>query len=125
MTTRREREAEDAYERANDPSPVTGDFQDDSYAYETGNTGFSSGMPVQKDEEDYEDPMQPPFSNTNQQLEQDEREAIDKSNILRGGRTRHAKPQYPTGYSEGPEEDDLPAEVAEGTVGRSSMKRVS
>lgn len=40
-------------------------------------------------------------------LARDEREAIDKSNIIGGDRTRHAKPQNPTGYSEGPDEDQV------------------
>ena len=41
-------------------------------------------------------------------LEEDEQEAIDKSNILRGDRLRHAKPRTSNKYSEGPDEDDLP-----------------
>ncbi|KAL4760268.1 uncharacterized protein BDW70DRAFT_69365 [Aspergillus foveolatus] len=126
MSNRAERLAEDEYERENDFSaPVSGEYEDDSYAHETGTQGFSKGIPVQSDDADYEDPMQPPFSNSNQQLEQDEREAIDKSNIISGkGRSlRHSKPQAPSGYSEGPDEDDLPAEAF--NTGRSDMKRVS
>lgn len=39
----------------------------------------------------------------------DENEAVDKSNILKGDRLRHAKPQTSNQYNEGPDEDDLPA----------------
>ena len=70
--------------------------------------------------------MQPPYSNSDQQLgesipefyfsfrtnpyiEQDEREAVDKSNILRGDRLRHAKPSTSNKYNEGPDETDLPS----------------
>jgi len=42
-------------------------------------------------------------------LEQDEKEAIDKSNILKGGRTRGATKPAGT-YQEPQGEDDLPAE---------------
>jgi hypothetical protein len=53
---------------------------------------------------------------------EDERAAMDKSNILKGPRTRQAEPQAATGYSEGPDEDDLPKEVVEGTSGKSSTR---
>ncbi|RDW61891.1 uncharacterized protein DSM5745_10563 [Aspergillus mulundensis] len=125
MSDRAERLAEDAYEAENDYSaPVSGTYNDASYAHETGTQGFSKGIPVQSDDADYDDPMQPPYSNSNQQLAQDEREAIDKSNIIRGkGRSlRHSKPQAATKYSEGPDEDDLPQEAFE--TGQSSTKRV-
>jgi hypothetical protein len=53
-------------------------------------------------------------------LEQDEKEAIDKSNILKGDRTRHAKP---TGtYKEPSDEQGLPKSVLDGTVGLSSTR---
>lgn len=42
-------------------------------------------------------------------LEGDEREAINKSNIMRGDRLRHAKPRTTNKYNEGPDESDLPA----------------
>lgn len=54
--------------------------------------------------------------------EQDEREAIDKSNILKGDRTRHAKP---TGtYQEPSDEQGLPKTVLDGTDGISSTRWV-
>lgn len=64
MSNRVEREAEDLYESQNDPSvPVSEDFTDNSYAVES-----EGGVPVLRDNETYDDPMQPPFSNSDQQL---------------------------------------------------------
>ncbi|OQE18898.1 hypothetical protein PENFLA_c020G06776 [Penicillium flavigenum] len=107
MSNRAERVAEDNYERKNDPSPVTGNFRDDSYAKET-KPNLRGQVPVQGENQQFDDPMQPPYSNTDQQLEEDEQEAIDKSNILRGDRLRHAKPRTSNKYNEGPDEEDLP-----------------
>ncbi|KOS40213.1 hypothetical protein ACN38_g8932 [Penicillium nordicum] len=104
MSNRTERVAEDNYERENDPSPVAGTFRDDSYAKVT-NPNLKGQVPVQGDNQQFDDPMQPPYSNTDQQLEEDEQEAIDNSNILRGDRLRHAKPRTSNKYSEGPDED--------------------
>jgi hypothetical protein len=44
-------------------------------------------------------------------VERDENEAIDPSNVLKGDRLRHAKPRTGNKYSEGPDENDLPAEA--------------
>ncbi|OOQ90997.1 hypothetical protein PEBR_02089 [Penicillium brasilianum] len=108
MSNPAEREAEDSYERENDPSPVPGFEPDDSWAREP-NPDLQDIVPVQRDEQPVEDPIQPPDSNSDQQLAQDEREAVDQSNILRGERTRHAKPTVSNRYNEGPDEDDLPS----------------
>lgn len=43
--------------------------------------------------------------------EQDENEAINRSNILGGDRLRHAKPRGQGKYNEGPDEEDLPREA--------------
>ncbi|KAJ5543321.1 hypothetical protein N7535_005749 [Penicillium sp. DV-2018c] len=48
---------------------------------------------------------------THEIIEKDENEAIEKSNILKGDRLRHAKPRTSNKYNEGPDEDDLPAEA--------------
>lgn len=117
-----EREAEDLYERENDPSPVPAGESDNSYVGET-NPNLRNVVPVQKDEDAFDDPMQPPYANTDEQLAQDERDAIDQSNILGGDRLRHAKPRTRNGYNEGPDEDDLPAEVSQGQSGRSATGR--
>ncbi|KAF7169733.1 hypothetical protein CNMCM5623_002385 [Aspergillus felis] len=124
MSNRAEREAEDNYEADNDPSPISAEVIDNSYVGET-NPELRNQVPVQSDQADYEDPMQPPYSNTDQQLADDEREAIDKSNILRGDRLRHAKPQTANKYNEGPDEDELPDVVRYGDSGVSGTKRVS
>ncbi|KAJ5175392.1 uncharacterized protein N7482_001269 [Penicillium canariense] len=110
MSNRAERDAEDRYERDNDASPVTRSFADDSYANET-DPDLKDQVPVQRDTQEYDDPMQPPYSNSDEQLEKDENEAIDRSNVLKGDRLRHAKPRTANKYSEGPDEDDLPAEA--------------
>lgn len=70
MSNRAEREAEDLYERENDPSPVSGDVHDDSYASNKGAMGGpqGAGIPVQRDSDPYDDPMQPKMSNTDEQL---------------------------------------------------------
>lgn len=69
MSNRTEREAEDNYERENDPSPVSGDVIDNSYLRETRSVlKAEDQLPVIPDEADYDDPMQPPYSNSDQQL---------------------------------------------------------
>lgn len=67
MSNRAERIAEDNYERDNDSSPVTGTFTDDSYAEDT-NSNLRDQVPVHGDDQQFEDPMQPPYSNSDQQL---------------------------------------------------------
>ncbi|OJJ52417.1 hypothetical protein ASPSYDRAFT_117087, partial [Aspergillus sydowii CBS 593.65] len=105
MSNRAEREAEDRYEAMNDPSAVSGSFTDNTYAKEP-RSGLKGQIPVQRDEASYNDPMQPPYSNTDQQLAQDENEAIDRSNIMRGDRLRHAKPDLQGEYREGEDEGE-------------------
>lgn len=67
MSSRIEREAEDLYEQQNDASPVPGDVLDNSYARET-RRELNDTVPVQRDQQYIEDPMQPPYSNSNDQL---------------------------------------------------------
>ncbi|RHZ58939.1 uncharacterized protein CDV56_106089 [Aspergillus thermomutatus] len=124
MSNRVEREAEDNYEAENDASPVSADVVDNSYVGET-RSELRNQVPVQRDEAPYEDPMQPPYSNSDQQLDDDEREAIDQSNIMSGDRLRHAKPSTANKYNEGPGEDDLPDVVRYGDSGVSGTKRLS
>jgi hypothetical protein len=66
MSNPEEREAEDRYEAENDPSPVHTP-SDNAYVFET-KRNLGSIVPVQRDEADYEDPVQPPYSNTDEQL---------------------------------------------------------
>ncbi|RHZ72773.1 hypothetical protein CDV55_107032 [Aspergillus turcosus] len=125
MSNRAEREAEDNYEAENDDAaPVSADVVDNSYVGET-RRELRNEVPVQPDQADYEDPMQPPYSNTDQQLADDEREAIDQSNIMPGDRLRHAKPMTANKYNEGPDEEDLPDVVRYGDSGVSGTKRLS
>ncbi|KAI9368884.1 hypothetical protein BJX61DRAFT_190935 [Aspergillus egyptiacus] len=106
MSNPYERTAEDQYEAQNDASPVSGTFRDNTYAREP-RSGLKNQIPVQRDEAGFEDPMQPPYSNSAQQLAQDEEEAIDRSNILNADRLRHSKPQAASRYKEGENEDEF------------------
>lgn len=137
--------ADDAYEEKNDATRgdvPSGDVMSDDYVE-------GGPVPVQKDDAPVEDPIDASNADTDAQLgqfvvvvpashitdtmesvlttmmmtkkpERDEKEAIDKSNIIKQ-RTRHAKPQGP-GYSEGPEEDDLPKSVRDGDDGTSAVR---
>ena len=67
MSSHIDRDAEDLYEQQNDRSPVSGDVLDDSYARET-RRELNEAVPVQRDQQYIEDPMQPPSSNSNSQL---------------------------------------------------------
>jgi len=122
MSTREEREAEDRYEEENDPAPVPSTPIDNSYAGDP-NQDIGKFVPVQRDEDPFDDPVQPPYSNSDEQLAQDEREAIDQSNIIPGDKLRHAKPRTANGYNEGRNEDDLPGDVSRGETGVSNAGR--
>lgn len=67
MATRLEREAEDIYEQQNDASPVPGDVLDNSYVGET-RRDLQDQVPVQNDQQELDNPMQAPYSNSDQQL---------------------------------------------------------
>ncbi|KAK9234208.1 hypothetical protein V1525DRAFT_422455 [Lipomyces kononenkoae] len=102
-----------------DEEVPSGEIRDDSYAMKS--QAASGPLPVQKDEAPVESPYQEGRADTQQQLERDDVD-VDTSNILPGERLRHAKPKGP-GYSEGPEESDLPQESQE--TGRSRPRAVS
>ncbi|KAL0938583.1 uncharacterized protein CTRU02_205193 [Colletotrichum truncatum] len=89
-------------EKASDRLPgdaPQGQVYDDSYT-----TTKSEAVPVTKDDADIEDPVDPATADSDKQLDRDEREAIDKSNVVKE-KTRHAKPANGT-YQE-PNDDDL------------------
>lgn len=67
MTTREEREAEDAYEAENDPAPVPSTPIDDSYVRDP-NSDLAKFVPVQSDRAEVEDPVQPFSADTDQAL---------------------------------------------------------
>ncbi|KAK5210106.1 hypothetical protein LTR67_001047 [Exophiala xenobiotica] len=98
--------ADAAFDKQNtdtDDIPQGGDTVDNSYATN------DKVVPVVKDEVPVEQPNDARNPDSNQALEQDEKEAIDKSNILKGGRTRGAT--KPEGTYQDPEgEGDLPAD---------------
>jgi hypothetical protein len=104
-----------------DDIPQGGDTVDNSYASRPG----QKQVPVVKDETPVEQPNDARDPDSNEALgkhigilarpsltvilEQDEAEAIDKGNILKGGRTRGAT--KPAGTYQDPEgEEDLPAD---------------
>jgi len=98
--------ADEEFDKQNtvtDDIPQGGDTIDNSYA------GRSDGLPVPvvKDETPVEQPNDEIAPDSDKALERDEAEAIDKSNVLKGGRTRGAKPMQ--GYSEPGDDEDLPA----------------
>ncbi|KAL8923968.1 MAG: hypothetical protein Q9172_002895 [Xanthocarpia lactea] len=96
--------ADDKYEQQNDVTSgdvPSGVKVDNDYASRTG----QNQIPVQKDEAPVEDPIDPATADSDQALEQDDKEAIDKSNVV-GGRTRGAKPSG--GYAEPGDEEGLP-----------------
>jgi hypothetical protein len=68
MSTRQERAAEDRYEAQNDDAaPVSGDAVDNSYVTNDAARG-GAPIPIQRDDAPYEDPVQPPYSNSDKQL---------------------------------------------------------
>ena len=67
MSSRLEREAEDNYEAENDASPVSGDAPDNTYMRDT-RSELRNQVPVHSDQQEYDDPMQPPYSNSDNQL---------------------------------------------------------
>jgi len=92
-----------------------GDTVDNSYT-----TGRNDPVPVMKDEAPVEQPNDQRDPDSDAALQQDEKEAIDTSNILKGDRTRHAAA---TGtYKEPSDEAGLPKSVLDGTDGRSSTR---
>ncbi|KAL2131735.1 hypothetical protein VTI74DRAFT_4666 [Chaetomium olivicolor] len=76
-----------------------GQVSDPSYK-----TGKDEQIPVVDDDEPLEEPMMKGDPDSKAQLEKDEREAMDKSNIIKGSRTRHAKP---TGSYQEPTDEQM------------------
>ncbi|KAF2667271.1 hypothetical protein BT63DRAFT_414861 [Microthyrium microscopicum] len=87
---------------------------DSSYA-----TKRNEQVPVVKDS-DIEDPIDANTADSDAQLERDDREAIDKDNVI-NQRTRGAK--VGKGAYADPDEDDLPSEVLDGNNGRSAVSQ--
>ncbi|KAK6430322.1 hypothetical protein LTR95_013523 [Oleoguttula sp. CCFEE 5521] len=85
--------AQDSFE-----TPVDNDYKS--------RTGQHLNVPVQSDETPVEDPIDPATADSDAQLEKDDKEAIDSSNIIDGSRTRGAKPAGT--YQEPGDEEGLP-----------------
>ncbi|CAH0052608.1 unnamed protein product [Clonostachys solani] len=84
----------------------TGEFRDDSYVSRPGTKG--ENIAVQADTDPVEDPIDAGVADTDEQLQRDDVEAIDKDNILKGGRTRNAGKPSGT-YREPGDEEGIPS----------------
>ncbi|KAI9678755.1 MAG: hypothetical protein M1817_005812 [Caeruleum heppii] len=96
--------ADDQYEQQNDAvsgDAPAGDAKDNDYVNRPGD----STIAVQKDEAPVDDPIDPKTADSDETLQRDDAEAIDKSNII-GGRTRGAGPKG--GYTEPGDDEGLP-----------------
>lgn len=96
--------ADNKYEEQNDQLPSdapTGIAGDDDYTSRTGQK--QSSVPVQKDSDPINDPIDPATADSDATLEQDERAAIDESNII-DERTRGAAQSKGTYREPGDEE---------------------
>ncbi|KAM0238888.1 hypothetical protein ACHAP5_008523 [Fusarium lateritium] len=89
----------------------TGDYQEDSYVSRPGQK--EQPVPVQSDSDRVDDPIDPEQADTDAQLERDDKDAIDESNIIEE-RTRGATQPDGT-YTEPGDEEGLPSDT-----GRSS-----
>ncbi|KAF8446666.1 hypothetical protein BGX38DRAFT_1271040 [Terfezia claveryi] len=72
-----------------------------------GAIGTDAVNPVIKDEDPVEDPIDPNTANSNEMLEQDEKEAINTENILGGSRTRYGGRKVAE-YREPDDEEGMP-----------------
>jgi hypothetical protein len=70
MSNPKEREADDSYEANNDPAPLPSTLIDNSYAGDT-YRDLAGTVPIQRDEDGYDDPIQPPYSNSDEMLGKD------------------------------------------------------
>ncbi|KAF2872155.1 hypothetical protein BDV95DRAFT_543793 [Massariosphaeria phaeospora] len=87
--------------RSNDSAP-TGDVTDNDYASRSG----QYTIPVQKDDAPIDEPYDAATADSDQQLQRDEKDAIDSSNIIEE-RTRGATKKAGT-YAEPGDEEGLP-----------------
>ncbi|KAI0442159.1 hypothetical protein F4803DRAFT_386839 [Xylaria telfairii] len=82
------------------PEAPTGEFNDDSYVKRRGDGG---PIDVVKDDAKIEDPVPSQGADSDQQLAQDEKEAIDNKNVI-GSRLRGNEPK-PGAMAEPSDED--------------------
>ncbi|KAI1472999.1 uncharacterized protein F4812DRAFT_35110 [Daldinia caldariorum] len=89
--------SKNALHQANDKASgelPTGPHEGQVYgsSYATGGQKDNTSIPVLKDDENVEDPIDPAEADSDKQLARDEAEAIDKKNVLKE-RTRGEKPR--------------------------------
>ncbi|KAH8744566.1 hypothetical protein F5883DRAFT_589552 [Diaporthe sp. PMI_573] len=101
MSTNANKEFNNA-DTVTDDIPQGGDTVDNSFT-----TSGKTAVPVIADETTVEQPNDARNPDSDAALEQDEKEAIDNSNILKGGRTRGATKPGAT-YQEPGDEEGLP-----------------
>ncbi|KAH7034686.1 uncharacterized protein B0I36DRAFT_346589 [Microdochium trichocladiopsis] len=83
----------------------SGEYSDESYVSRTGQK--QGPIPVTSDREQVEDPINPETADSDEQLERDDADAIDESNVI-DERTRGAKPRGT--YREPGDEEGLPTD---------------
>ncbi|KAI1641345.1 hypothetical protein F4809DRAFT_636632 [Biscogniauxia mediterranea] len=93
---------------AHDESQPSGEVADDSYVSRPGHK--DEQVPVVSDQDRVEDPIDGAKADSDEQLARDDRDAIDKSNILGPRRTRGAGPAEGAYREPGDEEGLPPAE---------------
>ncbi|KAI1097339.1 hypothetical protein F4804DRAFT_339295 [Jackrogersella minutella] len=81
--------SKNTYRQTNDKSSE-GQVYDDSYTTKGRRDG--GGIPVLKDDDNVEDPINSEEANSDKQLQRDEAEAIDKNNMLKE-KTRGKQPR--------------------------------
>ncbi|KAI1415005.1 hypothetical protein F5Y13DRAFT_187694 [Hypoxylon sp. FL1857] len=89
-----------------DNEAPSGNVADNSYVSRSGHK--NEEIPVLSDRDVIEDPINERKADSDEQLDRDDREAIDKSNII-GQRTRQAKPNAGT-YRQPGDEEGLPVD---------------
>ncbi|KAJ5244742.1 hypothetical protein N7489_004838 [Penicillium chrysogenum] len=74
------------------------------------NTGLAKQHDTQNRQynEEIQSPIKPSLNDTDEQITQDYKEAIDRSNILSGDAGQHAEPQSSYASKEDQDADDIP-----------------
>jgi hypothetical protein len=86
----------------------SGEFRDDSYVSRPG--AKAEPLPVQSDADKVEDPINEAKADTDEQLEADDRQAIDQSNVL-NERTRGSNKTAKGLFREPGDEEGLPSDT--------------
>ncbi|KAJ5369696.1 uncharacterized protein N7496_005788 [Penicillium cataractarum] len=117
-------EVEIIYDRESE-SPLPKSVIDLTFTKDGKRDRKGSEVPVLGDGLDLEDPMVSHYADTGVQLGQDEKAAIDPSNILNGAdRLRHKPFTSERCEDEGRNEDDLPSDIGDGVSGGSALQLI-